>query len=192
MKVRNGFVSNSSTSSFILLVKPNKVKDIDFILRHALRSGEVTPCKSVPERQRELKKEIRDLCKDTTFAQEMLDKLGDLFSDTAFELHEFCDYIDMMTNPGWNSGRGIRNYRTYPQPRRLKRDRTRYHDALRKTLTSIADARSKCEIELEQLTGNEKWSIVAFEEDLQWGHLRSMVDELVKDGNAIVLHQKTS
>lgn len=188
MKTRAGFVSNSSTSSFIVLVKPDKVKDVDFILRHAL-DNEVS-AKAVPERKKELKKELGELYKDKTYTENLVAQLNVLFTEEAYNYLMLCEKINLVSG-GWTQARyGVRNYRLYPSPHRS--ERTHYHDKLNEVLQNIANDQASCERELGQLTGNEAWSIIAFEEDLQWGHLDKMIEELVEDGDAIVLHKETS
>lgn len=191
MKVRSGFVSNSSTSSFIVLVKPDKVKDVDFIIRHAMRDYN-TPCATVPERKKELRKEIRELDKDTIYTENLMAQLEVLFTDEAYDFHMLCEKINLVAGGGaWRQARyGIRNYRMYPSPYEPERDR--HFTRLNETLQNIAIERASCERELEQITGNEKWSIISFEEDANWGHLDRMIDELVADGDAIVLHKETT
>ena len=75
MKTRTGYVSNSSSTSFIILVKPEKSTDVNFILRHIMDRGNAPAQLTVPQRKKEIKKEIKELDKDMTRADGIYAKI---------------------------------------------------------------------------------------------------------------------
>jgi len=182
MKIRNGFVSNSSTASFIVLIKPKRIKDVEFVLRYA--TGEYPVCKTVSKRKKELNKEISKLDEDILYVKEKYKELDSLYSENAFDFHELCHDISNINNYR-KSIFAIRTMREHPSKIKLKR--TFYHDKLKNVIENIKEAKVDCQNELKSLTGNETWSIVSFQDDANFGRMQGMVDELVKDGDAIII-----
>lgn len=178
MKIREGYVSNSSSTSFVLLVKPEKVEAIEFILRHA-KAWDDSPCKTVPERRRDLKAEIREVDKDVKYVDNLLTKVDNVTAKE-LEAHQLLDLLD-----SFNFGkRAIRDLRLYPRYRKSLKD---YTDTLVRFREDLKEDRAEAENQIEILEGNDGWNVITFEEDLNFGTLKYMVDELVEKGEAVIV-----
>ncbi len=191
MKSRFGFVSNSSSTSFVILVKPDKVESVEFILKHLkheMNGG--NPCPTVPERIKELKTEIKDIDKDVIYVDGIFDKINAI-SDQSFTDHEF---LSRYSTYRMLQKEAIRSDRKYPIPRkmRMSRDKEDFLGDIRRLKEDLQEDRAKCETEIQKISGNKDWVFVSFEEDAMWGTLKQMVSDLVKTGDAVVLKQETS
>jgi len=178
MKSRFGFVSNSSSTSFVLLVKPEKAEAIEFILRHA-KAWDDSPCKTVPERRKDLKAEIREVDKDVKYVDNLLTKVDNVTKE-GLEIHQLLDLIDSFSF----GKRAIRDLRMYPRYRKNLKD---YTDTLVRFREDLKEDRAEMDKQIEALDGNDEWNIITFEEDLNFGTLKYMVDELVEKGEAVIV-----
>lgn len=185
MKIRTGYVSNSSTTSFAILIKPEKAKDIEFILRH-VKAWNGEPCQTVPERKKDLKKEVRELGKDMTFIDDLVEKVNRITKEetVAHRILEQVSSFHVIRSMA------IRNSRLYSSPFGLSLGH--YKETLRTVKKSLREDLVEHNKQLKLLEGNEDWSVITFEEDLNWGTLRGMVDELVEKGDAVILIRDTT
>ncbi len=189
MKSRHGFVSNSSSTSFVILVKPDKVESVAFILKHLkhdMNGG--NPVVAVPERRKELKTEIKEIDKDLKYVNGIYDKIA-FIPDQSFTDH---DLLARYSTFHMLRKEAIRSERKYPDNVHFGRDKEDFLGDLHRLQEDLREDRAKCEKEIETLTGNDDWVFVSFEEDAHWGTLKQMVDDLVKAGDAVVLKQETS
>ena len=179
MKTRSGFVSNSSSTSFAILVKPEKVEAIEFILRH-VKAWDDSPCKTVPERKRNIQAEMREIDKDVKYVDNLLKKVDNI-SKGEVVIHQLLDRIDSFSF----KKEAIRNMRMYPPVgNRSLKD---YKNTLKRIKEDLREDRADQEKQLKLLEGNDNWSIITFDEDLNFGTLKYMVDELVEKGDATIL-----
>jgi len=184
MKSRLGFISNSSSTSFVILVKPDKVEAVDFILRN-IRKGETVPSEPVPERREALLIEIGELNKDISYIVKLITKLNKNSDKKAMAFHNFLDRLDSFRFKG-----SVRNFRQYP----VNFDKTLedYSTNLTRLKEDLEKEKAKCEKQVKLLEGNDTWRILSFEDDAHWGILGNMVDDLIKTGDAVILLQETT
>ena len=184
MKGRFGFVSNSSSTSFVILVKPDKVEAVDFILRN-IRKGETVPSEPVPERRETLLVEIGELNKDISYVAKLVTKLNKNSDKKSIAFHNFLDRLDNLRCKD-----SIRNFRQYP----VNFDKTLedYSNTLNRLKEDLEKEKAKCEKQVKLLEGNDTWRILSFEDDAHWGILGNMVDDLLKTGDAVILSQETT
>ena len=185
-KSRNGFISNSSTTSFIVLVKPEKVSSVEFILRHLKHWQDGKTCPTVPERVKFLNKELKELDKDLVYVDKLVTRVTGM-SDQTLKDHQFLLKYSMHTL----RQDAIRNDRLYAPKREAAYKRDHLCDYAR-LKDDLEKAKTNCNNELKSLEGNDDWVFVTFEEDANWGTLKQMVADLEKSGNAIILKQETS
>jgi len=189
MKTRSGFVSNSSSTSFVILVKPDKVQSVEFILKH-LKHPMDNPCPTVPERIKELKTEIKDIDKDIVYLDGIYARI-DVIPNQSFIDHEL---LQKYSTFHMLRKEAIRSDRKYPLPAKMRgaRDKGDFLGDIRRLKEDLQEDRAKCEQEILKIAGNKDWVFVSFEEDAMWGTLKQMVNDLVKTGDAIVLKQETT
>jgi len=186
MKSRSGFVSNSSSTSFVILVKPDKAQSVEFILKHLKAFGD-KPILTVPERKKELRKEIREIDKDLIYVDGIYDRVNNM-PEQSFSDH---DYLVLTASYNRLRKDAIRCIREYPNSFDTM-SKEEYLTRIARLKEDLQEDRAENEKQLKLLEGNEKWSIISFEEDANWGHLRHMVDELVDRGDAVVLIKETT
>jgi len=181
MKSRFGFVSNSSSTNFVILVKPEKAKAVEFILRHTNEE----PCKAVPERRNELKKEIRELNKDVKHVNDFCGKVSSMTDKT------FSDHWLLTKLHSFRNQIAIRGSRIYPDTFKPM-GKEEYLGMLLKLREDLEKEKTDSEQQIKLLEGNDSWGIMTFKDDLNFGTLKEMVDDLVKNGDAIILIKKTT
>lgn len=187
MKRKQGFISNSSTTSFIVLVKPEKVSSVEFILRHLKHWQEGKTCPTVPERVKLLNKELKELDKDMTYVDTLSNRVAGMTEQTLKD-HQFLMRYNSfhMLRPD-----AIRNDRLYAPKREAAYKKDQLAD-YRRLKEDLQKAKVNCENELKALEGNEGWTFVTFEEDANWGTLKQMIHDLVATGDAVILKEETS
>jgi len=87
MKIRSGFVSNSSSSSFVVFLPENFIETIDF--DKIANGDEDFPVKH-------FKKLIKKLIKDEGFYME---EVGESFKEKELDEYEICDILQEILDP---------------------------------------------------------------------------------------------
>jgi len=109
MKTRKGFVSNSSTTSFMVCFKPEpkdlSFKTFEFILKRITNTAHSSQLEifrdTVKNRKEDLLKEQKVLLKDEKFLKEKLAKISKYRFDTKLmqkldEIETICDDLDSV------------------------------------------------------------------------------------------------
>jgi len=187
MKNREGFISNSSTTSYLILVKPEKVESVDFILR-SLHNEKTMPSKSVKEFRKGLLDEIKEIKKDIAYVEELKGKLiAGVANQYQYSFHAFLNMLEALS---FHKDR-IRTMRDRPI-RDQVRNYEYYATELNRVKVSLQKKMDDYEKQIKALEGNEGWSIIAFDDDANWGALKGMVEDLLSSKNAIIISKETS
>jgi hypothetical protein len=184
MKSRAGFVSNSSTTSYILLVKPDMVESLDLILRYA--GSKNRPSEPVKKRRKKLSDEVMELAYDIEFVTKLQVNLEMGYTKDRFDFHNFLVHINYMHH----QSASIRHIRQYPPD--FSESIEDYRNTLDKFKKELAKMLNDYKNQLSLMEGKDGWNILEFEEDANFGKLNDMVKDLVKKKQAVILHQETT
>jgi hypothetical protein len=203
MKIRKGFISNSSSTSFMVCFKPEpkdlSLKTFEFLLR---KNGcNVQPLQlevfrdTVKERKENLLKEQKALLKDQKFLEDKIAKYSKFRQDT--KLMQKLDEIDTMID----DVEGVRYSRTIARINKNKKKEDRYFvNKFSKSFNTITNQVEKIKEKLDKI--NTQYSLIKdlpdisvvakWEEDSNFSSLlKDFVDEFEADGRIIVLEKIT-
>ncbi len=85
MKVRQGFISNSSTTSFIALIHPKMGEAVELVINHSKNKDAYYG--PLWKRKKEIEKEVVHLGKDVLYLEELLCSVRQLGTKDAIKLH---------------------------------------------------------------------------------------------------------
>lgn len=205
MKTRTGFVSNSSSSSFIVAIRKKTstsidlVKFIEFVANHTEKTPVWKDIVSVTERQNALREERRELQSDVDFGIKELEFWSNASKNKKFDVwfEEIKSHMREFSPKGTGL-RGLRQLREYKKDtigmgskpcslmaRWLKLQISQNKERiaqLTKHLESLKDLK------------DSDWGIYSFEEDLHWSDhkVSRIVDDLVKNDVAKILYKHTA
>ena len=205
MKVRFGFVSNSSSSSFVVAIrKPTKktidaVKFIEFVAKHTEKNPIWSNVFGIAAKQKAIKAEIDELKKDMAFGYKEVEFWRNVGEDGLFDgwLGKLKEHFRAF-KPGGGEVRQLRSMSEYREnlsemgqtPCKLM------SQWIKNVVDRDKDKLVELEKELAQLKNlkNSEWAIYSFEEDMHWGKnlVSNIVTDLVKQGQAIILKKHNS
>ena len=203
MKTRNGLVSNSSSSSFIIAVKKMKKGDltspsemIDFLIKHSGLIGGRDALKfftKTPKQYNDaLSKETKELeanikwaesqkayCEEALKDKKIMEVLGRM-------KHIGQAFRNRMEKGGTEEGRILREYTPTVQ-KELKNDIETLGYRIEGDQKQIEELNAKAKKIKRYLNG--EWKLIGFEED-HWGDiLKSAVKEMVKKKQAFIVEE---
>ena len=199
MKIRNGFVSNSSSSSFIVVVKrpkdneTNYLEIIDFIIKHyyQYKSADTNFSSTIQEHTLSLETEIKELTKDLSFLEKQKEFLESLVKDSKLEKHmgNLLKYLNQKNTLKGNVRCGREIYKE--NPKSFLKDETYY---LTCDITRIKDKAKNLNLRLTEIKkyNDDTWKIIGFEEDISHSPISSAIKELEEKGLAAILKKVTT
>ena len=195
MKIRNGFVSNSSTSSFVVAVKKDASKQYDALklIDIFLNKFEVNK-KKISQEIKEVKDEIRELEKDIKYLDRLIDDLKEVpenFVEIVDKSHGLSNDTAIRNSRDIDEYMSSEDYRSYESRISVKERKLGYLDFDRKSLNSKIQ---NLNLKLEKIKDlkDEYYELISTECDVCYSSLRPLFEELQKKKLAIILREKTS
>lgn len=97
MKIRNGFVSNSSSSSFVVNKTNLSLKQIDMIVNYDKYAKQyIAKCKNYPYKDTKKLKEIEELFKWYDKGWDVTEDKVEIRGETIIENFDFSEYLDKI------------------------------------------------------------------------------------------------
>lgn len=200
MKTRNGFVSNSSSSSFVVVIRKPKpftismVKLIEFVAKHTEKNPAWKEVFSINTKIELIKEELKELDKDLAFFTKEYNFWNEIKKNKEFDtwLGKIKDHS--ITEAELNSCRNERLVNDYPNlpdtPCLFMTNRLNHkREAIKQEIT-------KFQLELRNIKKykDSEWMIYSFEEDVNFSNkvISKMIDDLVKRKEAVIISKYTS
>jgi len=203
MKIRNGFVSNSSSSSFIVAVKKpqknetNYMELIEFMMKNYYKRKDLDKNfkGSIKEYTSNLEKELKKLTKDITFLEKDKIFIEEVLSNKNLikPIGKLFEYLDNKTKLKKNLGvRQTREfYKNYVPKFVLENE-------LGSINYDIDKIKNKIEILTARISDIQKykegsWDIICYEEDAAFGSpMSGAIKELEEKSLAKILKKETT
>jgi len=195
MKMRNGFVSNSSSSSFIIAIRKqeknniNNIKLIEFLSKHTEKRPLWKDELAVSAREEILNSELQEMSNDLIFLIKEKAIWSKLAKNRNFD--KFLGKVKERINK-------INNYESVRNLRFMEENAFEHKvckTVLNKIIYFIKEI-TKEMIKIEKILAklkrlDDNWLTFSFEEDSNWGNkvVSSIVRDLEKQKKAIILYE---
>ena len=200
MKIRQGFVSNSSSSSFVVAIKKPSPKQIDgvkfieILSKHGKNNSVWSNITSVSEMKRAIRMELLELETDLAFCESEIKFWKELSENRDFDI--FLErFLEHSRNGDNKSARNIRQfleqYKTMNSAKPCEMIVKRLGNMRDNTLLEILELKEYF-LKISKL--NASYTIYSFEEDMNFGSkiASGVIRDLVKMKQAIILKEIVS
>jgi hypothetical protein len=204
MKIRNGFVSNSSSSSFLICLRKDtegKNEEIfKYVLELASTCNQKIASKTVGEERKQLQEEVKKLKRDLTFQEKRNAVLKEYAGDKAFRkklqaLDEALSLVDSSIH--WKVKDMVRTAREVKADKEWKawyEDMDPVGEALDRSQHAVDDIAPEILRIEEKLKKMEEFEddqvMYSFEEDHSFGSgIKRAVLKMVEDGKAVMVER---
>lgn len=201
MKIRDGFVSNSSSTSFIVVVRNDADEIFKYVLELAALIKQDIVLSTVGALRKKLGGELAKLIRDHTFACMRVETLEKYAADKAFCAklrvldQSLCDANGKIE---WTAARNLRFAREQESQRGEEGARFRAKNVVVTALAWTRDVKSELETRIsdvkaklarmDEFHGDAK--TVSFEQG-HWpsGGIKAAIEKMVRDGKAVVVER---
>jgi len=211
MKSRQGFVSNSSSSSFVIAIKKAKSKKfsdpssvIDFLIKHSgAKYGDLKYFSQTPKKYDFLlKKEIKELQKDVRWVEKQKSGLEEaLGNEDVVEILAKINRMPSIQSAKKRNEDNANKDKTNEDNRFSREYMHSMKEALEREITSLEYSLNSMGEKIKELQEKEKkiqpyldgdWQLIGFEEDMWGSVLKSAIEDMARRKEAIIIEKATT